>query len=178
MKKLLSIFMISVAVSGCSGKDEIVSQNQALLKWDMSEQDELMAYAKIQMKSYQEEGFVEITNGETISLVGSDPIRVWVSKNVAENYKNLRSDYTFPIGSTVIRVLYDEESNVKKITASIKAAQDQNPDASDWVFAVADDRGVISMNDNGEWQFGPIASCNVCHVTRLSTDGLFGLIDN
>lgn len=178
MKKLLSIFMISIAVSSCSGKDEIVSQHQALLKWDMSEQDELMAYAKIQMKSYQEEGFVEVTNGEILSLVGSDPIRVWVSKGVAENYKNLRSDYSFPIGSTVIRVLYDQESNVKKITASIKAAQNQNPDASDWVFAVADARGVINMDQYGKWQFGSMESCNVCHVTRLSTDGLFGLDGN
>lgn len=169
-----SVLVVLCLLSGCSG-ESVVSQNTSVIEWDLSEDDEILAYAKIQIKTYDSEGFVEVTNGETDSLVGANKIRVWASEAIADQYRALAVGDAFAAGSTVIRVIYDEASQVKKITAVVKAAPGKNPDAGDWMFIVASPDGVVNVNDNNQWQFGALVECNFCHVNRLDTDGLFGL---
>lgn len=168
------VLLLSLGLFGCTG-GEVVSQNTSLITWDMDKKDELMAYAKIQIKTFESEGYTEVTNGETQSLVSSDKIRVWVNNAEADNYVLLKEGMQFPVGTTVIRVLYDGDSQPKKITASIKAASNQNPDASDWVFAVSEPNGVLMPDDTDGWQFGALEACNICHINQSATDGLFGL---
>ena len=166
--------MVIFIISGCTGKTAL-TQNTSPMTWDMSKEDELLAYAKIQVKTFESEGYTEVTTGETDSLVSRDKIRVWVNNDAAEKYKDLKEGDSFSVGSTVIRALYDEHSQINKITASVKAAPGQNPDASDWIFVVADADGFINIDESNQWEFGALEACNVCHINQSATDGLFGL---
>ncbi|WP_156312511.1 hypothetical protein [Marinagarivorans algicola] len=172
MKKLT--ILLSLSLVGCTG-DRASSHNNSVITWNMDQEDELMAYTKIQIKTYENEGYTEVTSGNTHSLVTSDTIRVWVNNAAAYDYLTLHQGMHFPVGTTIIRVIYGMDNQPKKITASVKAAANQNPDASDWIFAVADIDGVFMKDNKNHWQFGALEACNACHVNRLLTDGLFGL---
>lgn len=173
MEKFLLLVFVLI-VGGCSG-DAAVSHNNSPIEWDMSKDDEVLAFAKIQLKTFEDEGFTEVTEGESDSLVSSKKIRVWVNDRATEKYKGLSEGDVFDVGSAVIRVMLDDQSQIEKITAAIKAAPGKNPDANDWMFLVATPEGVVVVDDEGQWQFGALPSCNFCHVNKLSTDGLFGL---
>jgi hypothetical protein len=180
-----SIFALSAFLfAGCAGGDvqsestEIMTTNSEPIVWNLAQDDELMAYTKLQMKSYAKSGYIEVTSGLTGSAVSVDKMRVWVSSPQAQNYQNLSLASNFPVGTTVLRVMHDAAGNPKTITATVKAPFGTNPKSADWVFAVADANGVIARDDLGEWRFGALEACNLCHNTRLDTDGLFGLATN
>ncbi|WP_422380802.1 hypothetical protein [Marinicellulosiphila megalodicopiae] len=178
LKHSISLIVFASTLTSCLQEDKITEvgffANQITF-WNLSQEDELLAYTKLQIKTYQGDNFKEVTNGETHSSVSNDKIRVWVTSDQAEQYKSLNSDSSFPIGSTVIRVLYNEDNEATKITATVKADKGSNPMSNDWVFAVANTQGVVEVDEHGKWQFGAIESCNMCHTHQDETDGLFGL---
>lgn len=173
MERCFLLVMV-LMVGGCTG-DAVVSQNTSAIEWDMSKDDEILSFAKIQIKTFEQEGFSEVTEGGTDSLVSANKIRVWVNDNAAQKYKTLTEGDVFEVGSTVIRVILDDQGGTNKITAAIKAAPGKNPDANDWMFVVASPDGVVAVDESDQWQFGALPSCNFCHVNRQGTDGLFGL---
>lgn len=177
--RLTSIVMVGIFLAGCLGNgqqgSDVITMNDMPMSWDLNQEDELLAYTKVQIKTYADEGYTEITNGGTASAVSSDPMRIWINSDQAQAYRDLNESSSFPIGTTIIRALYDSQGNVKKITAVVKGIEGANPGSNDWMFAVSDHNGVLDSNTTGQLQFGALANCNVCHIQKLDTAGLFGL---
>lgn len=176
ISQFITLFSIAL-LSACGGDSSSITPLPVndITEWNLAVDDELLAYTKLQVKTYQSEGFEEVTDGLTASGVSTDLMRVWINNGQAEQYKNLNTTSTFPVGTTVLRVLFDEANEVKKVTATVKASRGTNPASNDWVFAVTDSNGVVAVDDAGKLQMGALTSCNTCHTTRLDTDGLFGL---
>lgn len=174
-KTLILLFITALSACGAENSSTTVLPVNDVTEWNLNVDDEILAYTKLQIKTYQSEGFEEVTNGLTSSNISSNLMRVYINNNQAEQYKNLNSNSTFPVGTTILRVLFDDQNEVTKVTATVKASRGTNPASNDWVFAVTDANGVVAWDDDGKFQMGALVSCNTCHTTRLDTDGLFGL---
>lgn len=146
-----------------------------ITEWNLAADDEILAYTKLQIKTYSSGGYEEVTVGPTASAVSTDMMRVWINYGQADAYKNLGTGSSFPVGTTILRVLYSDMGEITKVTATVKAGTGVNPASNDWIFAVTDADGVVAEDDAGNLQIGALTSCNTCHTTRLDTAGLFGL---
>ena len=96
---------------------------------------------------------------------------------MVEYYRSLGTDTPDeepPVGTTIVRELFDAEGEVTKLTMIVKADPEHFPALNGWLFAVFDPDGHLLIEE-GQLQLGELESCVSCHLSKGDTHFLFGL---
>ena len=106
-------------------------------------------------------------------------VQEWVSSDVYAAYSSIRPDASgsgvvLPVGTTIVRAVYDAQGQPTELTVMMKGPSGYNPELGDWWFGLADANGVPVTTDGGV-MMGRLTQCYSCHQPRSADDFLFGV---